>query len=73
MIGDNDDYKRGYREGYQDGLDAARELYGPLLPVAPVMPKVPERCCIICGIDFSKSMGYICYNTVCPRMTRITS
>lgn len=31
----SNDYERGYREGYKDGLDAARKLYSPLLPVDP--------------------------------------
>jgi hypothetical protein len=62
----NDDYKRGYREGYQDGMDAARKLLDPYLPIAPVLPTVPSRTCRVCGIDLSKATGYVCYNGSCP-------
>ena len=62
----NDDYKRGYREGYQDGVEYARELYGSLLPIAPVLPTVVPNRCNVCGITFEGAMGYVCTNPRCP-------
>jgi hypothetical protein len=66
MTGDNDDYKRGYREGYQDGMDAARKMYDHFMPVAPLLPPINvTNKCRICGIDFQNAMSYVCYVPNC--------
>lgn len=66
----DDDYKRGYREGYQDGMSAARKLLDPYLPIAPILPTVEKNRCRVCSIDFSKMTGYVCYHPKCP--TKVT-
>ncbi len=66
----SDDYERGYRQGYQDGLDNARKIYDPYMPVAPVLPSTLNNSCKICGIKLDRVMNYVCYNSGCP--TRVT-
>jgi hypothetical protein len=65
-VHNSDDYKRGYRQGYQDGLDAARILYDPYMPVAPVLPNALNKTCKTCGIKLDRAMGYVCYHPECP-------
>lgn len=66
-----DEYQKGYRQGFLDGFHAARdnqELMSPNIPI----PKNEYKGCHICGIDFTKAAwGYVCYQSNCP--TRITS
>lgn len=74
-VHNTDDYKRGYREGYKDGMEIARKLLDPFIPVSPVLPNdgftQDMRGCNICGIDFSKGVwGYVCNHPQCP--SRIT-
>lgn len=74
MTGEHDDYKRGYREGYQDGMDAARKELNPLLPVVPVLPHVNTVSkCKLCNIVQSGAWGYVCYHPNCPTKTSCAS
>lgn len=61
-----DDYKRGYREGYQDGMEYARKLYGPVFPAGQELPNVSYTGCKVCGMEFGKPMGYVCPRYECP-------
>jgi hypothetical protein len=65
-----DDYKQGYRDGFKDGMKAVKEQNESAFPVLPTMPKCPvcaiDKNCPVCGIDFTRAMGYVCYNASCP-------
>ena len=69
MTTNDDDYKRGYREGYQDGMHAARRLLDPFLEIAPVFPSVnftPNLVCRLCRRDLKGVSNYVCSISSCP-------
>jgi hypothetical protein len=73
MTTNDDDYKRGYREGYQDGMDSARKLLDPYLPIAPVLPPfnfTPNLVCKICRRDLKGVSNYVCAISSCPSNVR---
>jgi hypothetical protein len=60
----NVDWREGYRQGYKDGLEEGKKINpNPLFPSNPVNEK---PYCKICGMEFSKPMGYVCYHPQCP-------
>jgi hypothetical protein len=66
----NDDYKRGYREGFLDGFHAARDnpsLMSPNIPIPRAIPATSfDKSCSMCGKPFVDSMGrLITYAVVC--------
>ena len=71
MTTNDDDYKRGYREGYQDGMDAARKLLDPFLPIAPTLrpPKLKVTDNMVCGLcrrNLAGLINYVCSISSCP-------
>jgi len=66
---DNDEYKRGYREGFQDGFHAARDNSSLMSPNIP-MPQV--KACYKCGINFANMTGYVCPDNRCPIQLKAT-
>jgi hypothetical protein len=64
----NDDYKRGYREGFLDGFHAARDNPSLMSPNIPI----PQKQCPQCGRSFVDSlgrlipMGVVCAHVGCP-------
>lgn len=72
----NDDYKRGYREGFLDGFKAARDndsLVSPTVPVQQITSKPAMIKCPQCGRSFTDSMGrlipmsVVCGHLGCPQ------
>lgn len=61
----NDDYKRGYREGFLDGFHAARDNDSLMSPNIPI----PMQCGI-CGMRTDAPMGLVCFHPNCP--TKVT-
>lgn len=67
----NDDYKRGYREGFLDGFHAARDNPSLMSPNIPI-PKPAMINCSQCGRSFTDSMGrliplgVVCAYVGCP-------
>lgn len=68
MISKMDDYQKGYAEGYNAGFRAGLEAGKTIQPSNPLWNTKPY--CRVCGMDFSKPMGYVCYNSNCP--TKVT-
>jgi hypothetical protein len=65
------DYQKGYRQGFLDGFHAAENTEFPAVPSRP-LPNKNAVGCVVCGMDFSKGVwGYVCPRSDCP--TRITS
>ena len=71
----NDEYKRGYREGFLDGFHAARDnpsLMSPNIPIPQAIPKPAIINCPQCGRSFTDSMGrlipmgVVCSHIGCP-------
>lgn len=65
-----DDYERGYRQGFQDGIDFARKNINTIPTVPSYVPTFLGNHCRVCGVDFSKMTHYVCNLSNCP--TRIT-
>jgi hypothetical protein len=66
-----DEYKRGWYDGYQEGLK--------LKPPTTVIPTTPfpyrnaaGQSCIVCGIPFQIAMDYVCSNFSCPNKLSVT-
>lgn len=68
---DNDEYKRGYREGFLDGFHAARDNDSLMSPNIPnndwtkphtIMPWK----CNVCGLTFQSLIDYVCPRGNCP-------
>lgn len=67
----NDEYQRGYREGYLDGFHAARDnpsLMSPNIPTG----KFAALNCQKCGIRLDNPTGYVCPDNNCPSQWKIT-
>lgn len=70
----NEDYARGYNDGFRAGLEAGKGLN----PSPPYWPKHPyqndwmkwpnSNSCRVCGMVFEvgKAYGYVCGNSKCP-------
>jgi hypothetical protein len=67
----NDDYQRGYREGFLDGFHAARDNPSLMSPNVPTV-KFAALNCQKCGIKFSNLTGYVCPDNHCPTQLKIT-
>lgn len=71
----NEDYARGYNDGFRAGLEAGKEVKSPY-PIVPVWPDYPSNpkghTCKACGMFFEsgKAYGYVCMNPNCP--TKVT-
>lgn len=57
-------YADGYNDGFRAGLEAGKGLKSPSNPIWPDIDNKPR--CRVCGMDFSKPMGYVCFNDKCP-------
>lgn len=68
----NDDYQKGYREGFQDGWNA-RDKASKAVPTVPVNAFTQEIKCPTCGMVWKGAMGYVCPNMKCPIQPRVTS
>jgi hypothetical protein len=70
----SDDYKRGFRDGFDAGLEEGKKLSAPKIdwPKLPVYPDPHMNArCTVCGMDFSKGVwGYVCSHSRCP--SRVT-
>lgn len=70
----SEDYKRGFRDGFDAGLEEGKKLSAskldwPKFPYYPD-PQMNARC-HVCGMDFSKGVwGYACPHPQCP--SRVT-
>jgi hypothetical protein len=61
-----EDYKKGYRDGFIDGVNSVKSHTNniPSMPIA--------LACYVCGMRFTDSMGrpipmgYVCNNNNCP-------
>lgn len=68
----NDDYKRGYREGFLDGFKAARDNDSLVSPNVPVQQS-PIKSCPQCGRVFTDTLGrpipmaVVCSYVGCPQ------
>lgn len=68
----NDDYKRGYREGFLDGFKAARDNDSLVSPTVTVQ-QTPVKSCYQCGRSFVDSLGrpvpmaVVCSYVGCPQ------
>lgn len=67
----NDEYKRGYREGFLDGFHAARDNPSLMSPNIPTV-NFAALSCQKCGIKFSNLTGYVCYVNGCPSQWKVT-
>jgi len=63
----SDEWKDGYQQGFKDGYELGKRWQQPSIP-NPLWDNKPY--CKVCGIDFSKPMGYVCQHPQCP--SRIT-
>ena len=69
----NEDYKKGFKDGFAAGLEEGKKL-------APVKSKDPTRLddyvfgqpntCSVCGMKFDGPMGYVCMHPGC--LSRVT-
>lgn len=59
-----EEYKKAYREGFQDGYAAyQRAVLSPYIP----QPTPPKPQCPVCFMDWSKPLAYCCPRSDCPR------
>lgn len=65
----NEDYKRGYREGFLDGYEASKKAPQYPIPTTP-LPEIPIpkswAPCSVCGMNMVGPMLYCCMNPSCP-------
>lgn len=60
-------YKRGYRDGFEDGYRLAQTKLPKPGHTPNVLPELDERPrCRVCGLTFDGPMGYVCPNDRCP-------
>lgn len=66
----SDEWKDGYQQGFKDGYDLGKRWQQPPVPNPfTTLPKEgwkPKQSCRVCGMDFSKPMGYVCPHVHCP-------
>jgi len=65
----NDDFDRGYKEGYLDGFHAARDnesLMSPNIPTQFDLKTLSPFVCPRCGIKQENMTGYLCPDNMCP-------
>lgn len=60
----SDDYKKGYREGFCDGFEAAKK-HNPVIPTKLNLSDMSTTC-PKCSVSFKGPMGYVCGRTDCP-------
>jgi len=60
----NEDYAKGYNDGFRAGLEAGKTIQ----PSNPLWDNKPQ--CRVCGMVFDKVMGYVCMHNNCP--SRVT-
>ena len=65
----NEDYARGYNDGFRAGVEAGKELKAPSYPTWPT-----PKGCSVCGMVFEvgKAYGYVCGNSNCPSKVTCT-
>jgi hypothetical protein len=68
----SDEYKKGYREGFDDGFKSAERLLSRGVMPGPAQPFSGDYCgCQVCGMSWKDGpMGYVCSRSDCP--TRVT-
>ena len=69
----NDEYKKGYREGFKDGFDSVNNKWVQPQPY-PYDPKMTSTSviCSQCGMKWGGVMGYVCPNGNCPIQPKTT-
>lgn len=65
------DYERGYREGFLDGFQAARDNSSLMSPNIPTVD-LTKLNCQKCGIKLSNMTGFVCPDNHCPSQLKIT-
>lgn len=64
----NEDYKKGYRDGWKDAMESLQ----PNMKPTPYLPGTPwpevqsVKSCRTCGMDYNKMTHYVCYHPSCP-------
>ena len=71
----SEDYNKGYRKGYIDGV-AAKPVTG-LPATQPTLPKIDPwlyeaKRCSKCSLEFDMITGYVCPITNCPTFLKAT-
>ena len=71
----NEDYARGYNDGFRAGLEAGKGLKTPSLPPSLDPFKPRGHTCAMCGMFFEtgKVYGYVCGHNHCPSRVTCTS
>ena len=63
----DDDYKRGYADGFRDGHKAGRDFYEQNTFWRNNPPGAPSYGCSVCGLSWKDgAMGYVCGHPQCP-------
>ena len=69
-MGESDDYKRGWYDGYR----AAKQTINPSpQPFMPTPINKPNIRCDKCGMVWEGAMGYVCPRQDCTIQPKITS
>lgn len=81
-MNNDDDYKRGLRDGFKDGFEAGRKSVNkPQTPPWELKPErrpweipmgPPQVTCSKCGMSWSGVMGYYCPKIDCPIQPKAT-
>ena len=68
----SDDYERGYRQGFKDGMEFSRNNNNiPILTLPNDGFTQDLTGCNVCGIKFGTgAWGYVCHHPKCP--TKVT-
>lgn len=80
----NEDWSRGYKEGFEAGYKMGKEHNVPTYPTYPTWPlpdvlgnppQVKGHSCRVCGMFFEvgKAYGYSCGNSNCPSKVMCTT
>jgi hypothetical protein len=72
---ESEDYKRGWYDGFQAGMELVKKTYEPYLEISPVIPVIPnpnytKNTCKVCFRDMNKLDAYVCYHPNCQ--TKVT-
>jgi hypothetical protein len=71
----NEDYKKGYADGFQAGFELAKKQPVDIVNPNPLSPNIwrnnppgsPSYGCAVCGLSYKDgAMGYVCPRTDCP-------
>ena len=73
---ENEEYIKGYRDGFKDGLDYEKKpiTYPYTYPYPPVQyPLNPMNSkCMVCGMALNGMTHYCCMNVKCPSRANYT-